>query len=90
VLIQYSELQRNTVHGGFLTSISGISCAGDDVQVCLLLQSDELGNELGVVGEVCVHDDDKVPAGVLYTVNVRRPCVLTDGKIGKKQVTCVL
>jgi hypothetical protein len=66
----------------FLTSISGISRAGDNVQVSLLLQPDELGNELGVVGKVRVHDDDEVPAGVLYTVNVRRPCVITDGKIG--------
>jgi hypothetical protein len=35
-----------------------------------LLLLDELGDELGVVGKVRVHDEDEVAGGVLYTVDV--------------------
>lgn len=44
--------------------------ARDDVCVRLLLDANHLGNELGVVAEVRIHDDDIVAAHVLQPVHV--------------------
>lgn len=44
--------------------------AGDNIRVGLLLDSDHLGDELGVVAEVGVHDDDEVAGSKLQTVDV--------------------
>lgn len=44
--------------------------ASDNVRVGLLLDSNHLGDELGVVAEVGVHDNDEVAGGILQAVDV--------------------
>lgn len=51
-------------------AVAGVAGARDDVVVALLLAGDHLGDELGVVGEVGVHDDDKVAGDELQAVDV--------------------
>lgn len=53
-------------------AVAGVAGAGDNVVVGRLLQGDHLGDELGVVGEVGVHDDDKVAGDELEAVDVGR------------------
>lgn len=53
-------------------AVTGISGTGDDVEVALLLEGNHLGDELGVVGEVGVHDDNEVASDELQAVNVGR------------------
>ena len=55
------------------STIASIACAGDHVKVAFLLLQDELGDELWVVAQVCVHDDDEVAGGVLDPVHIGRP-----------------
>ena len=50
----------------------GVACAGHQVKVSLPLLPDELGDELGVVAGVRVHDHDEVAGGVLDPVDVGR------------------
>lgn len=54
------------------TTVSSVSGTGDDVVVALLLEGDHLGDELGVVGEVGVHNDDEVAGDELEAVDVGR------------------
>lgn len=51
-------------------AVASVAGAGDDVVVGRLLQGDHLGDELGVVTEVGVHDDDEVAGDELQAVNV--------------------
>ena len=48
----------------------GVSGTGDNVGVGLLLNADHLGDELGVVAEIGVHDDNVVAGAVNKTVDV--------------------
>ena len=52
------------------TAVASISGARDDVVVALRLDCDHLGDELGVVAEVGVHDDDEVAGDELQAVDV--------------------
>lgn len=52
------------------TTVAGIAGARDDVVVAGLLLGNHLGDELGVVAEVGVHDNDVVALGELEAVNV--------------------
>ena len=62
---------RNTENVPAIDStIASIACAGDHVKVAFLLLQDELGDELGVVAQVRVHDYDEVARGVLDPVHV--------------------
>jgi hypothetical protein len=54
------------------TTVASIAGAGDDIVVALLLESDHLRDELGVMREVGVHDDDEVAGDELETVDVGR------------------
>ncbi|KAI9148067.1 3-oxoacyl-(acyl carrier protein) reductase [Paramyrothecium foliicola] len=51
-------------------AVAGVAGARDDVVVGRLLQGDHLGDELGVVAEVGVHDDDEVARDELQAVDV--------------------
>lgn len=53
-------------------AVASVAGAGDNVVVGLLLDSNHLGDELGVVAKVGVHDDDKVARGELQAVDVGR------------------
>ena len=62
---------RNTENVPAIDStIASIACAGDHVKVAFLLLQDELGDELGVVAQVRVHDNDEVARGVLDPVHI--------------------
>ena len=62
---------RNTENVPAIDStIASIACAGDHVKVAFLLLQDELGDELGVVAQVRVHDYDEVARGVLDPVHI--------------------
>ena len=62
---------RNTKNVPAIDStIASIACAGDHVKVAFLLLQDELGDELGVVAQVRVHDNDEVARGVLDPVHI--------------------
>ena len=62
---------RNTENVPAIDStIASIACAGDHVKVAFLLLQDELGDELGVVAQVRIHDNDEVARGVLDPVHV--------------------
>lgn len=50
----------------------GISCSRDNIRVGFLLDPDHLGDELGMVAEVGVHDDDEVAGCELQPVYVCR------------------
>lgn len=52
-------------------SAIGIPRAGDNVRVRRLLDSDHLGDELGVVAEIGVHDDNEVTSSKLQAVDIR-------------------
>lgn len=51
-------------------SVAGVAGARHDIVVLCLLQGHHLRDELGVVGEVGVHDDDEGTGDKLETVNV--------------------
>jgi hypothetical protein len=53
-------------------AVAGVAGAGDDVGAGAGLDRDHLGDELGVVREVGVHDDDEVALGELQPVDVGR------------------
>lgn len=52
------------------TTISSVASTRDDIVVALGLESDHLRDELGVVGEVGVHDDNEVAGDELETVDI--------------------
>ena len=52
-------------------SAVGISGSGDNVGFGLLLDLDHLGDELGVVAEIGVHDNDEVAGNIFQAVHVR-------------------
>ena len=62
---------RNTENVPAIDStIASIACASDHVKVAFLLLQDELGDELGVVAQVRVHDNDEVARGMFDPMHV--------------------
>ena len=49
-----------------------VSCTSHNIQIVLLLQRNKFCKKLWVVGEVGVHNKDKVAGGVLDAVHVPR------------------
>ena len=54
-------------------AVASVAGAGDDVVTLRLLHANHVGDELGVVREVGVHDDDEVARRELQSVDVGRP-----------------
>lgn len=54
--------------------MSAVCISGSSHNVCLglLLDSDHLGDEFGVVAEIGVHDNNEVAGGVFQTMNIGR------------------
>ena len=52
------------------STVTSIASASDHIKVAFLLLQDELGDELGVVAQVRVHDNDEVARGVLDPVHI--------------------
>ncbi|EEQ39414.1 hypothetical protein CLUG_03542 [Clavispora lusitaniae ATCC 42720] len=52
------------------TSVTSITSSCDNVVVALFSLCNELWNSFWVVGEICIHDDDKVTCNKLQTMHV--------------------
>lgn len=70
-------------------AVASVARAGDDVVAALLLQGNHLGDELGVVAEVGVHDDDEVARDELQAVDVGRSEAQLAGSSLEDDVGCV-